>query len=213
MYEAVRERAPASPHLAGASATVLALTLAGYALTSGLAMKVMKIVAPPVTLITVADPPPEPRTTLERRFDSDADPLPIPAPPAPERTFVPEDEGGTIIVKTGTADTDATRSTANTSSPPMVRIRPALLTKDKPDYPVQSIRGHEEGVTGLEVCVDAHGRVTSADIVSTSGHKRLDDAALKWVRTARFKPGTVDRVPQTVCGHGVDYEWKIMPPR
>ena len=51
--------------------------------------------------------------------------------------------------------------------------------------------------------------VTSATIISGSGHAVLDNAALKWVRSARFTPGKLDGVPQLVCGHNVIYEWNL----
>ena len=40
-------------------------------------------------------------------------------------------------------------------------------------------------------------------------HKSLDQAALKWVRDAKFTPAKVDGAPQAVCGHTVDYEWTL----
>jgi protein TonB len=86
---------------------------------------------------------------------------------------------------------------------------PKLVVANKPPYPAQSLRAQEEGTTHLEVCVTAQGRVQSVSIVSNSGHPRLDEAAARWMRNARFKPGTVGGVPQAMCGHDVYYQWKL----
>jgi len=93
--------------------------------------------------------------------------------------------------------------------PAPVRKAPKLMAGPKPDYPLISVRAQEQGTTELSVCVGANGRVNSANVASSSGHARLDDAALKWVRTSRFAPGTVDGIARDVCGHTVTYEWSL----
>lgn len=89
------------------------------------------------------------------------------------------------------------------------RIAPKLRTRNEPPYPPQSLRANEEGTTHLEVCVNNAGRVTSASIARSSGHTRLDDSALRWIRNASFSPGKVGGVAQSMCGHDVYYEWKL----
>lgn len=89
------------------------------------------------------------------------------------------------------------------------RMAPRLQTREEPPYPPQSLRANEEGTTHLEVCVSNAGRVTSASIARSSGHPRLDDSALRWIRNARFAPGKVGGVAQSMCGHDVYYEWKL----
>jgi protein TonB len=86
---------------------------------------------------------------------------------------------------------------------------PRLIVANKPPYPSQSLRAQEEGTTHLEVCVTAQGRVQSVTIAGNSGHPRLDEAAARWMRNARFKPGLVAGVPQAMCGHDVYYQWKL----
>ncbi len=80
---------------------------------------------------------------------------------------------------------------------------------DKPPYPAAAIRAREEGTTGLSLCIDASGHVSSASVAKSSGHSRLDDAALAWVRGARFAPATLDGAAQAVCGHTVQYVWNL----
>ena len=64
-------------------------------------------------------------------------------------------------------------------------------------------------MTSLSLCIDARGRVSSVSLAKSSGYPRLDEAALKWVKGARFSPGTVDGAAQAVCGHSVVYEWRL----
>jgi protein TonB len=89
------------------------------------------------------------------------------------------------------------------------RVAPKLRTRDEPPYPSASLRANEQGTTHLEVCVSNAGRVTSASVAGSSGHSRLDDSALRWIRNARFAPGSVGGVPQSMCGHDVYYEWRL----
>ncbi|HEY7798775.1 MAG TPA: TonB family protein [Hyphomonadaceae bacterium] len=89
------------------------------------------------------------------------------------------------------------------------RVAPRLQTRDEPPYPPQSLRANEEGTTHLEVCVSNAGRVSSASVARSSGHPRLDESALRWIRNARFSPGKVGGVAQSMCGHDVYYEWKL----
>ena len=59
------------------------------------------------------------------------------------------------------------------------------------DYPSLALRQEIEGRVEARFYVDATGRVESAEVVTTSGHQMLDDAAIKAVtRRGRFKPAT-----------------------
>ena len=90
-----------------------------------------------------------------------------------------------------------------------MRTSASMLPAASPAYPPSEVRTGNEGITALEVCVDARGRVSSAALTGSSGHPVLDNAALKWVRDRRFTPAKVDGAPQAICGHAVSYEWKL----
>ncbi|MEN9865927.1 MAG: hypothetical protein RL748_1517, partial [Pseudomonadota bacterium] len=66
----------------------------------------------------------------------------------------------------------------------------------KPEYPKNSIRNEEEGTVVLGFLVGVDGRVMDSRIEKTSGYKDLDKAARQGLSLCRFKPGTVDGVPQ-----------------
>jgi periplasmic protein TonB len=94
-------------------------------------------------------------------------------------------------------------------APAVPDSRPKLRTTDKPDYPSASVRAGEQGTTKLEVCVTEQGRVQSVNVVGSSGSARLDDAAAKWLRNARFSPAVAGGKPTAMCGHNVIYQWDI----
>lgn len=211
MYGAMRNRASNSSQLAGLSIAVLITALAGYGLANGFGQTIIRMIETPITFT----PLPEeviPEDPVERSLDIDVVSLDAPLPPMPPiADWIPEDISPVVPLPPGTDRTGTTTSTgANVVPPPApVRMRPVLLPQTPPDYPRSSIRANEQGVSTLDVCVDARGRVSSATLASSSGHATLDNAALKWVRTARFTPGKLDGIAQSVCGHQVVYEWNL----
>ena len=71
---------------------------------------------------------------------------------------------------------------------------PVALNRIVPVYPRAARRkGHEGNVTVAAVVTET-GVVASVDVVASSGHAELDDAALAAVRTARFAPATEEGV-------------------
>ena len=75
------------------------------------------------------------------------------------------------------------------------------------EYPRLSKRLGETGVVMLRVFIDEAGRVRDAQVSRTSGHPRLDDAAMAAVQKARFKPPSENG--QAVSGYAqvpVDFQ-------
>ncbi len=89
------------------------------------------------------------------------------------------------------------------------RTPPKLIAGDKPEYPPASVRAGEEGITRISVCVTDVGRVTSAVVSGSSGSPRLDEAAVRWVKGEKFRPGTIGGKPQSMCDHDVSYQWSL----
>lgn len=61
-----------------------------------------------------------------------------------------------------------------------------------PVYPFRARKKGFEGVVTLDVTVSDIGTPDSCQIINSSGHKELDDAAVKTVLASLFHPGTVD---------------------
>jgi len=75
------------------------------------------------------------------------------------------------------------------------------------EYPRLSKRLGEAGVVMLRVFIDEAGRVRDVQVSRTSGHPRLDDAAMAAVQKARFKPPSENG--QAVSGYAqvpVDFQ-------
>lgn len=77
------------------------------------------------------------------------------------------------------------------------------LFNPKPVYPVLSRRLREQGVVKLRVHVTAEGTAGEVTLHASSGHERLDKAALDAVKRWRFRP--VQQAGTPVAG------WVIVP--
>lgn len=210
MYGAMREHAPQSTRFAGAI-TATAITLAaGYALANGLGGYIAKVLPDPIVFVplqeeTKATPPPPTAETLDTRSETNlvaVDPLFTPTVWDVERTIIATTDP--VIPRS-----DPGPTIPQPPKPPSVRVAPKILPATPPPYPASEVRKNNQGVTKLSVCLDTRGRVTSATLAETSGHPVLDQAAMKWVRTLKFTPLTLDGAPQSICNHAVDYEWTL----
>jgi len=101
--------------------------------------------------------------------------------------------------------------------PPVAHVpvrTPAVLDTARncthlPEYPIASRRNEESGTTSLRFLVDVDGRPIKGEVVRTSGHKRLDEAALAGLLSAcKFKPATVDGKPEQTWQQ-VDWVWRL----
>jgi protein TonB len=89
------------------------------------------------------------------------------------------------------------------------KAKPGPKGLSRPEYPAASIRLGEAGTTGLNLYIGEDGKVTDAQISSTSGSERLDEAAKKHaVRSWKFVPCMVGDKP-VACWHPIRFTWKI----
>ncbi len=72
------------------------------------------------------------------------------------------------------------------------------LRNPRPAYPTQSRRLGEQGQVVLRVLVGEDGTAQRAQVQQTSGHDRLDRAALATVLTWRYVPGKRGGVPEAM---------------
>jgi TonB family protein len=67
-------------------------------------------------------------------------------------------------------------------------------------YPAASIRLEEQGSVVVRTCVGPNNKLSETPTVTTSsGSARLDEAAVKLAKAARFTAGSVDGTPNTDC--------------
>jgi protein TonB len=85
-----------------------------------------------------------------------------------------------------------TPQTASLSNPQRVLSPPLFhvdyLHNPHPRYPLMSRKRREEGEVRLRVQVDATGHSQRVQVLSSSGHSRLDQAAISAVQAWRFIP-------------------------
>ncbi len=123
--------------------------------------------------------------------------------PPPSLDFVPDAPAPAAIVavqrETKTVDKPVNQTKA--------KAGPKGLSR--PEYPPASVRLGEVGTTGLNLLVGVDGRVSDAQITSSSGSERLDTAAQKHaIRSWKFIPCMNGETP-VACWHPIRFTWKI----
>ncbi len=161
--------------------------LAAWGLASGLARKVVEVLAPPIEADIVEElkqedePPPPPPPEMERP--------PVEVPPPEVTIDLP-------METTTTAIQDVTDKPPPPAPPPPPRVAgtPAKMTRPvNPDdyYPPGSIRREEQGSPVVQACVGPNGRLLRDPVITdTSGFPDLDAAAIKVAKATRYAAGT-----------------------
>jgi len=161
--------------------------LVAWGLASGLANKVIQVLAPPIEADIVDEvkkddqPPPPPPPEMERP--------PVEVPPPEVSIDLP-------METTSTAIQDVTDKAPPPAPPPPPRAAgtPAKMTRPaNPDdyYPPGSIRREEQGSPVVQACVGPKGTLLREPVVTdTSGFPDLDMAAIKVAKATRYAPGT-----------------------
>jgi TonB family protein len=72
---------------------------------------------------------------------------------------------------------------------PAADIKKIAISAPQPDYPIDARRKRIEGSGMFRLHVAKEGKVTSIQVLKSTGSKTLDDAAERTLRQWRFKPG------------------------
>jgi protein TonB len=103
---------------------------------------------------------------------------------------------------TPTTATAATGQQRPNSTPSPVVSQPSsdadYLNNPAPAYPRMSRRQGEQGTVHLRVLINTEGRAEKAEIRTSSGYSRLDEAALDTVKRWRYVPGKRAGVPEAM---------------
>ncbi len=173
-----------------------------YGLVSGLARKVVEVVAAPLQTDLIEEikpedkPPPPPPPQMERP--------PVQVPPPDVVIDIPMETNTTAISNVTDRPVPPPPPVAAPVERKAVRVAPKLDTRRSPStdefYPASARRAEIEGVTTVRACVGPDGRVAGDPTVTNgSGTASLDEAAVKWARRARFAPGTEDGTAVEMC--------------
>jgi protein TonB len=156
-----------------------------YALASGLARKIVEVVAPNIEADIVEEvkndeePPPPPPPEMERP--------PVEVPPPEVSIDLP-------METTTTAIQDVTDKPPPPAPPPPPRVAgsPAKMRSAvDPDqfYPPGAKRREEQGSPVVQACVGPNGRLVREPVITeTSGFPELDGAAVKVAKANRYTP-------------------------
>jgi protein TonB len=157
--------------------------LAAWALASGLARKVVEVLAPPIEADIVEEvkqddePPPPPPPEMERP--------PVEVPPPEVSIDLPMETTSNAIVDV----TDKTPPPAPPPPPRVAAVGAKMSRMANPDdyYPPGSIRREEQGSPVVQACVGPNGRLLREPVVTdTSGFPDLDGAAIKVAKANRY---------------------------
>jgi len=131
------------------------------------------------------------------------DKIPPPPPPdlaKPPPPFVPPPD---INIQAETTQTTAITTQSKVATPPPVAQISSPASIGRPhqcmqDYPAISQRLNEEGVTTLSFHIMTDGSVSNVAVAKSSGHDRLDQAAVSCAQSWHYKPAMQNGAPVEV---------------
>jgi len=82
--------------------------------------------------------------------------------------------------------------------------------KPIPDYPRLSKINGEQGRVVVSVLISEKGHVSRASVKKSSGHARLDNAALKAAKSARFKPIMINGIAKLTIAD-IPFDFRLSP--
>jgi protein TonB len=161
------------------------------------------VVPEPVHVRAIEPPPPPPPQTMTE----------VPVPPPPQQTIseapVPPLPAPVVVAAPAPQPiTPAPVVVQAPQEPEEIAMTSQMLTaiylrNPKPSYPNMSRRLNEQGTVLLRVFVTMAGDATKIELKESSGHPRLDHAALDAVQTWKFVPAR--RGEQAVAA------WVVVP--
>lgn len=148
----------------------------------------------------IPEPEPEPEPVPEPEMVA-PEPKPKPKPkPEPKPQPKPQPKPKPKPAAEPAAPAPATGKAPDAAAPkapvaPVDPDRPRFVSqvdyagrRPVPDYPRLSVRRGETGRVIVRVLISPSGSVDQVSVRKSSGHSRLDDAALQAAKSARFKP-------------------------
>lgn len=160
-----------------------------------------EMIEPAQPLVTPAPPPPQPRPAPTPRAAPQPKPAAQPAPqPVALATPTPAANApaGVIGPQPTAPVAAAAPPAAESAAPPAPPAPPRIelpsssadyLNNPPPPYPPLSKRLGEQGKVVIRAFIDANGTATQAEVRTSSGYDRLDQAALQTVLKWRYVPG------------------------
>jgi len=194
-----------------AASVVLFHIAALWALQSGLLKRAVEVIVPAEVLSEFISPPapkidvpqpsaPKPQLQQQPKRQAPPAPLPVatpapaPAPAAPMGLSTPQPAAPVVAAPAATGPA----TPAASSRLELPSSDAAYLNNPKPAYPVLSKRLGEQGKVVVRVLIGVDGTAQQAEIRTSSGYDRLDQAALTTVLKWRYVPGKRGGVPEAM---------------
>lgn len=186
-----------------ASCVILLHVAVLWALQTGLMRRAVEIIVPGEILSEFISPPappaPQPQTPAPQPVKQEVKPVvkPTPTPPLP----APTPEPAPMVAPAAPAPAQPAIEASTVAATPAAPQAPAparielpssdaaYLNNPKPSYPALSRRLGEQGKVVVRVLISVDGTAQQAEIRTSSGYERLDQAALATVRNWRYVPG------------------------
>ena len=196
-------------------AAVIGLHIAGlWALQTGLLRRAVELVVPvqviadlielPQPKVEPTPPPPAPQPTPKPQPVVRQTPRPQPTPlPVAVADPAPSDHAPIIPAPVPPAPAEPSPAPARPVEPAVPAVQLPSSTADylnnpAPAYPPLSRRLGEQGRVVVRVLIGTDGTASQAEIRSSSGFERLDQAALQTVLKWRYVPGKRAGVPEAM---------------
>lgn len=196
-------------------AAVIGLHIAGlWALQTGLLRRAVELVVPvqviadlielPQPKVEPTPPPPAPQPTPKPQPVVRQTPKPQPTPlPVAVADPAPSDHAPIVPAPVPPAPAEPSPAPARPVEPAVPAVQLPSSTADylnnpAPAYPPLSRRLGEQGRVVVRVLIGTDGTASQAEIRSSSGFERLDQAALQTVLKWRYVPGKRAGVPEAM---------------
>lgn len=196
-------------------AAVIGLHIAGlWALQTGLLRRAVELVVPvqviadlielPQPKVEPTPPPPAPQPTPKPQPVVRQIPRPQPTPlPVAVADPAPSDHAPIVPAPAPPAPAEPSPAPARPVEPAVPAVQLPSSTADylnnpAPAYPPLSRRLGEQGRVVVRVLIGTDGTASQAEIRSSSGFERLDQAALQTVLKWRYVPGKRAGVPEAM---------------
>ncbi|PUE10337.1 energy transducer TonB [Limnohabitans sp. T6-20] len=157
--------------------------------------------APAATETPAPRPQRQPKTLPQPRTPTPLTPAPTLMPTPVVSSAAPTTAEPTVPAPAAAAPAGNQRPSTASAAPAPVVLPSSdadYLNNPAPVYPGMSRRMGEQGTAVLRVFINTEGRAEKAEIRTSSGYSRLDEAALATVQRWRYVPGKRAGVPEAM---------------
>ena len=152
--------------------------VAVYALVSGMAPQILRLVPPDIYIERIETTTP-PKTSIPQ------------LPPLAQPTLDTSAKVVPPVINIESTDRTAITVTTTTHTQPPADSGAAAIggTHSTPPYPLEARTLSHQGTAVLQLTISPKGDVVAANVVQSSGYAELDEAAVSWVQAHwKYKP-------------------------